>query len=81
LKGKNVIISTFANRAAIKHGVPQGQTLRLLLFLPYINDLSVIINGKSKPVLFADDISLTFTNSNLEGFKHDIKILFEYLNK
>jgi hypothetical protein len=52
-----------------------------LLFLLYIHDLSETINVKSKPTLFEGDTSLIFTNSNLEDFKSDIKIIFEYLNK
>jgi hypothetical protein len=39
------------------------------------------VNGKSKPVLFADDTSIIFSNSNLGGFKNDVKIQFDSLNK
>jgi hypothetical protein len=56
--------------------VPRGSVLGPLPFLLYTNDFS-----KSKPILFADDTSLIFTNSNLENFKNDTKIVFEYLNK
>ena len=35
-----------------------------LLFLHHINDLSVIINGLSEPILFADDTTSVFTSSN-----------------
>ena len=52
-----------------------------LLFLHHINDLSVIIYGKSEPILFVDDTTLMFTNSNPWDFKNDIKIIFEWLNK
>ena len=38
----------------------------------------MIISGKSKRILFADDAGLIFTDSNLEGSRHDIKY---YLNK
>jgi hypothetical protein len=64
-----------------KLGAPQGSILGPLLFLLYIKDFSEIINGKSKPILFVDVTSLIFTNSNLQNFKNDIKILFECLNK
>jgi hypothetical protein len=52
----------------IKYGVPQGSILGPLLFFLYVNDLSKTINGNSKPVLFADDISVIVTSSKLEDF-------------
>jgi len=41
----------------------------------------MIINSKSTPTLYADDTRLLFTHSNLEVYKNDRKIVFEYLNK
>jgi len=52
-----------------------------LLFLLCINDSSAIINNKSTSTLYADDTRLLFTHSNLEDYKSDRKIVFEYLNK
>jgi hypothetical protein len=52
-----------------------------LLFLLCTNDSSIIINSKSTPTLYADDTRLLFTHSNLEDYKNDRKIVFEYLNK
>jgi hypothetical protein len=40
--------------------------------LLYINDLSLTINGKSKPVIFADDTSIIVTHHNPDDFKEDI---------
>jgi len=56
----------------VKHGVPQGLVLGLLLFLMYINDLSLSISKLATPILFADDTSVIISNTNPEEFKNNI---------
>jgi hypothetical protein len=53
-------------------------------YVIYLNSVlcnSTTINKESKPILFADDTSIIFTNSKSEDFKNDVNIVFESLNK
>jgi hypothetical protein len=51
-----------SNWSEIRHGVPQVSVLGPLLFLLYVNDLPLAIEGSAMPVLFADDTSLIVTD-------------------
>jgi hypothetical protein len=42
-----------------------------LYFFLHINDLPEIINNKSLTILFADDINILVSNSNLTDFLND----------
>jgi hypothetical protein len=52
----------------IKCGVPQGSIHGPLFFLFYINDLHKIVHKDNNIVLFADDTSITITDSNKLDF-------------
>jgi hypothetical protein len=80
-KNKNLNHNTFSDSGVIKHGIPQGSILGPLLSLFYTNYLSKSMNGKSKQILFADDTSIIFTNSDLKDFNNYIKNEFKSLNK
>jgi hypothetical protein len=79
-KNENPNYKTLSDWGVIKYGVPQASILGPLLFLLYFNDLSKTINGNSKPVLFADDISFIVISSKLEDFQKRITTEFASLN-
>ena len=59
-------------------GVPQGSCLGPLLFLLYINDISLISNFDT--TLFADDTCLMMADNNLKNLEHKVQIELKKVN-
>jgi hypothetical protein len=75
-----------SNWGIVKHGVPQGSILGLLLFLLYINNIpKVTINVNSnvnlKTILFADDTSVIVNSPNFFDFEQNINMVFKNMNE
>jgi len=74
----NKINVYFSKWEEVQHGVPQGSVLGPLLFLIYVNDLSMSVSDKSSPILFADDTS--FIIANCDKVKFNTNKTFNEIN-
>jgi len=71
--------TTFPEWYKIKHGVCKSSVLGPFFFLLYINDLPNVIDDLSKPVPFADDMSIIIRNPSPSEFKEDINNIIDNL--
>jgi hypothetical protein len=62
----------FSKWERVKQGVTHGSVLGPLLFIIYINDLSLSINKFANVFLFADDTSILVTGKNHCALKHKV---------
>ena len=69
LKDRSQFVEYLSSRSEVRNvscGVPQGSILGPLLFLLYVNDITSVCN-ECDPILFADDTTLIFHNTNYES--------------
>ena len=67
-----MVNGTKSSKKRITCGVPQGSVLGPLLFLIYINDISLVSNFRIN--LFADDSCLSLSNKSAKKLENDVNL-------
>lgn len=78
-KQKCKVNGQLSSSTSVTCGVPQGSSLGPLLFLIYINDLPNCLN-MSRPRMFADDTSISYSSNSLDEMQFVINSELENLN-
>jgi len=71
---------TYSDWELVKHGVPQGSILGPLIFLLYINDLSLAIGKNARPILYADNTNIIIVNLNPSPFVNNVNETLTAIN-
>ena len=68
--------NTSSDFQKITCGVPQGSILGPLLFLCYVNDMSMSISGECKLMLYADDSAILYSHKDPRVISERLQIIF-----
>ena len=81
VKSPNTAQNFFSDWGTLKYGVTQGSILGPLLFIIYINDLTLRINSISEPILFADDTTVIISSRHFEDFCSVLNLVLSHMIK
>ena len=84
LSGRNQFVQVNGNlsdASPITCGVPQGSILGPLLFLCYVNDMTISISSECKLLLYADDSAILFSHKDPEVISRKLSSELESCSK